>query len=112
METEQNSAAGCAEIGRELCWMLVTSGRVQNVLKTLLEGGYLVQSEEKCHPEKLKSKRMRTVTRLFDKNGKRLDGVHNYARMRLMRIGSLEAESYGKSTVFRLNPNKTPPRLA
>jgi len=55
---------------------------------------------------------MKTVTRLFDKNGKRLDGVHNYARMRLIKIGSLEAESHGKTTVFRLNPNKTPPRLA
>jgi hypothetical protein len=108
----QNSAAGCGETGRELCWMLVTSGRVQNVLRTLLEGGYLVQSEERSFPNKPRSKTMKTVTRLFDKNGKRLDGVHNYARMRLIKIGSLEAESHGKTTVFRLNPNKTPPRLA
>lgn len=92
--------------------MIVTSGRVYTALKVLLEGGYFVQHEERSHPHLLNSKRMKTVTRLFDKHGKLMDGVHNYARMRLMRIGSLEAEKNGRSTIFTLRKNKTPPRLA
>lgn len=83
------------------------------VLSVLSEGGYLVQRLEKFHPDRLKSKRMKTVTRLFDKDGNQLEGVHNYARMRLMRCARIEVHAYAKGlSVFVLKKEKDTSHLA
>gem|GEM_PF-4663723 len=93
--------------------MLFTSTRVCRVLDVLSGGGYLVQRIEKSHPHQPNSKRTKTVTRLFDRNGNQLEGVHNYARMRLMRCAQLEVFSHGKGiSVFVLKKEKDSSTLA
>jgi hypothetical protein len=113
MQTEQNLAVTCAATDPELYWMIFTSTRVCRVLDILSGGGYLVQRFERSHPQYPKSKRTKTVTRLFDKDGKQLEGVHNYARMRLMRCARLEVFCHGKGiSVFVLKKEKDTQTLA
>lgn len=91
----------------ELRWILITSARVSLVLSVLTEGGWLERHKEyRC--AKSTSKRLLDVTRLYDKNGKRLEGVHSYARHRLERIGRLNCIKTGKRTIWTLRDYVSP----
>ena len=83
------------------------------MLETLSKGGYLVQRRELMRPNRPNAKVTKLVTRLFDKNGTQLAGVHNYARMRLKRACKLEERRESKNTtIFTLKTKESVPDLA
>lgn len=91
----------------ELRWILLMSARVALVLSVLEEGGWLERHEEQRYPKRPDSKVMKGVTRLYDKDGNKLSGVHNYARFRLERINRLVCIQSNKRTIWTLR-NRTP----
>lgn len=90
----------------ELRWILLMSARVALVLSVLEEGGWLERHEERRYPQRPGSTVMKGVTRLYDRQGNKLEGVHNYARFRLERINRLVRIEANKRTIWTLR-NRT-----
>lgn len=80
----------------------MASKRICFVLDVLSNGGWLERHEEKKFPQRPASKLLKGVTRLYDKDGNRLEGVHNYARHRLERTCRITRFKSGQRTIWTL----------